>query len=37
MFLGLAALLVRRSLKTGGPEMLRMMNKPVPAETHQHS
>jgi hypothetical protein len=37
VFLGLAALLVWRFLKTGGPEMLRMMNKPVPAETHQHS
>jgi hypothetical protein len=36
-FLGLAALLVWRFLKTGGPEMLRMMNKPVPAEAHQHS
>jgi len=31
-FLGLAALLVWRFLKTGGPEMLRMMNKPPPAE-----
>jgi len=37
VFLGLAALLVWRFLKTGGPKMLRMMNKPVPAETHQHS
>ena len=37
VFLGLAALLVWRFLKTGGPEMLRMMNKPVPAEAHQHS
>ena len=27
-FLGLAALLVWRFLKTGGPEMLRMMNRP---------
>ncbi len=35
-FLGLAAL-VWRFLKTGGPEMLRLMNKPVPAEAHQHS
>jgi uncharacterized protein len=35
MFLVLAALLVWRFLKTGGPEMLRMMNKP--AETrHAH-
>src|SRR5215831_11460463 len=31
-FLGLAALLVWRFLKTGGPEMLRMMNEPPPAE-----
>jgi uncharacterized protein len=30
----LAALLLRRFLKTGGPEMLRMMNRP--AETHSH-
>jgi hypothetical protein len=37
MFLGLAALLVWRFLKTGGPEMLRMMNKPVPAQAPQHS
>lgn len=37
VFLGLAALLVWRFLKTGGPEMLRMMNKPVSAEAHQHS
>ena len=37
VFLGLAAFLVWRFLKTGGPEMLRMMNKPVPAEAHQHS
>jgi hypothetical protein len=37
VFLGLAALLAWRFLKTGGPEMLRMMNKPVPAETHRHS
>jgi uncharacterized membrane protein YraQ (UPF0718 family) len=36
VFLGLAALLVWRFLKTGGPEMLRMMNKAVPA-AHQHS
>jgi uncharacterized protein len=33
-FLLLAALLVWRFLKTGGPEMLRMMNRP--AETHSH-
>jgi len=25
---------VWRFLKTGGPEMLRMMNKPPPAEAH---
>jgi uncharacterized membrane protein YraQ (UPF0718 family) len=37
VFLSLAALLVWRFLKTGGPEMLRMMNKSVPAEAHQHS
>ena len=36
-FLFLAALLVWRFLKTGGPAMLRMMNKPAPAEAHQHS
>jgi uncharacterized membrane protein YraQ (UPF0718 family) len=32
VFLGLAALLVWRFLKTGGPEMLRMMNRTAPAE-----
>jgi uncharacterized membrane protein YraQ (UPF0718 family) len=37
IFLGLAALLVWRFLKTGGLEMLRMMNRPTPAEAHQHS
>ena len=37
VFLGLSAFLLWRFLKTGGPEMLRMMNKPVPAEAHQHS
>jgi uncharacterized protein len=37
VFLGLAALLGWRFLKTGGPEMLRMMNKPVSAEAHHHS
>jgi hypothetical protein len=37
VFLGLAALLVWRFLKTGGPEMLRMMNKPAPAQAHQPS
>jgi len=37
VFLGLAALLVWRFLKTGGPEMLRMMNQPAPAEAPQQS
>jgi uncharacterized membrane protein YraQ (UPF0718 family) len=37
VFLGLAALLVARFMKTGGPEMLRMMNQPAHAEAHQHS
>ena len=37
VFLGLAAVLVWRFLKTGGPAMLRMMNEPPPAEAHQHS
>lgn len=37
VFLGLAALLVWRFLKTGGPGMLRMMSQPAQAETHQHS
>jgi uncharacterized protein len=37
VFLGLAALRVWRFLKTGGPEMLRIMNKPAPAEAQQHS
>jgi uncharacterized membrane protein YraQ (UPF0718 family) len=32
-FLVLAAMLVWRFLKTGGPEMLRMMNRP--ADAHQ--
>jgi hypothetical protein len=36
-FLGLAAFLVWRFLKTGGPEMLRMMNEPPLAEADQHS
>jgi len=35
-FLGLAGLLVWRFLKTGGPEMLRIMNQPAPAEAPQH-
>ena len=34
VFLGLAALLVWRFLKTGGPEMLRMMNQTSTAEAH---
>ena len=36
VFLGLAALLVWRFLKTGGPAMLRMMNQPAPAEAYYH-
>jgi uncharacterized membrane protein YraQ (UPF0718 family) len=34
VFLGLAALLVWRFLKTGGPQMLRMMKQSAPAEAH---
>src|SRR6201997_2980340 len=38
VFLVLAGLLVRRFLKTGGPVMLRMMNRPVDhGEAHQHA
>jgi uncharacterized protein len=37
LFLGLAALLVWRFMKTGGPDMLRMMSRPAPAEAHEHS
>jgi len=37
VLLGLAAPLGWRFLKTGGPEMLRMMNQPAQAEAHQHS
>jgi uncharacterized protein len=37
VFLGLAAVLVWRFLKTGGPAMLRMMNQSAHAETHLHS
>jgi uncharacterized membrane protein YraQ (UPF0718 family) len=37
VFLGLAALLVWRFLKTGGPKMLWMMNQPASAEAHQDS
>jgi uncharacterized membrane protein YraQ (UPF0718 family) len=36
VFLGLAALLVWRFLKTGGPGMLRIMNQTAPAEAQQH-
>ena len=36
-FLALAGLLVWRFVRTGGPEMLRMMNEPPPAGAHQHS
>jgi uncharacterized membrane protein YraQ (UPF0718 family) len=37
VFLGLAALLVWRFLKTGGPQMLHMMRQPATAKAHQHS
>jgi uncharacterized membrane protein YraQ (UPF0718 family) len=37
VFLGLAALLVWRFLKTGGPQMLRLMKQPATAKAHQHS
>jgi uncharacterized membrane protein YraQ (UPF0718 family) len=38
VFLVLAGLLVRRFLKTGGPVMLRMMNRPVDhGEAHHHA
>jgi len=30
----LAAVLVWRFLRTGGPDMLRMMNRPHPAHAH---
>jgi uncharacterized protein len=36
-FLGLAAVLVWRFMRTGGPTMLRMMNQTTPAEAHHHS
>jgi uncharacterized protein len=36
-FLGIAALLVWRFMKTGGPEMLRMMNKPHHAPASHRS
>jgi hypothetical protein len=35
-FLALAGLLVWRFLRTGGPEMLRMMNRPAPAGRTHH-
>ena len=37
VFLCLAALLVWRFPENRWPEMLRMMNKPAPAQAHQHS
>src|SRR3981189_290774 len=37
VFLGLAVLVVWRFLKTGGPQMLRMMSRPTSSEAHQHS
>jgi uncharacterized protein len=36
LFLLMAAILLRRFFKTGGPGMLRMMNHPEPAMTHTH-
>jgi uncharacterized protein len=36
VFLVVAALLVWRFLKTGGPDMLRMMNKPMHGPAHVH-
>jgi uncharacterized membrane protein YraQ (UPF0718 family) len=36
VFLGIAALLVWRFVKTGGPEMLRMMNKPHHGDASHH-
>jgi uncharacterized membrane protein YraQ (UPF0718 family) len=36
LFLALAAILVRRFMKTGGPHMLRMMSAPAP-HRHQHT
>ena len=36
LFLALAAILMTRFMKTGGPHMLRMMNKPAP-DRHQHA
>jgi len=37
VFIGLAAVLVWRFMRTGGPTMLRMMNQTTPAEAHHHS
>lgn len=37
VFLILAAILVWRFLRTGGPAMLRMMNEPMPGHCHRHS
>ena len=36
VFLVVAALLVWRFLKTGGPDMLRMMNRPMHGHAHGH-
>jgi uncharacterized protein len=36
VFLAFAAILVWRFLRTGGPEMLRLMNAPLPASEHLH-
>jgi uncharacterized membrane protein YraQ (UPF0718 family) len=36
VFLVVAALLVWRFLKTGGPGMLRMMNRPMHGHAHGH-
>jgi uncharacterized protein len=37
IFLVLAAILIMRFLRTGGPEMLRMMSAPQPPGTHAHT
>jgi hypothetical protein len=37
IFLSLAAMLVRRFMRTGGPEMLRMMNAPARSATNANS
>jgi uncharacterized protein len=37
VFLVLAGVLVLRFLRTGGPEMLRMMDAPAPAGDHEHA